>query len=46
LLNPALHEIYKLHQGDLKLRYLLRFMDNSWEGDIVPFRECLIRIEE
>ncbi|KAF2756096.1 hypothetical protein EJ05DRAFT_502559 [Pseudovirgaria hyperparasitica] len=41
--NPILHDIFHLHQGRTR-RDTVNFSTNTWDGDILPFRQCLIRI--
>lgn len=41
--NPALHELFHLPQWRTR-RHAVEFASNTWEGDIIPFRQCLIRI--
>ena len=41
--NRTLHEIYHIPQGRTR-REAVKFSDNTWDGDIIPFRQCLIRI--
>ncbi|ETI26769.1 hypothetical protein G647_10214 [Cladophialophora carrionii CBS 160.54] len=41
--NPILHELFHMPQWHLR-RDAVNFAANTWERDIVPFRECLIRI--
>ncbi|KAI1118707.1 kinase-like domain-containing protein [Nemania sp. NC0429] len=42
-INPTLHEVLHLPHGRTR-RELVHFAANTWETDIVPFRESLIRI--
>jgi len=42
--NPLLSEILRIHYGRTR-RELVQFAANTWDGDIIPFRQCLIRIE-
>ncbi|TVY26231.1 Altered inheritance of mitochondria protein, mitochondrial [Lachnellula hyalina] len=42
--NPLLSEILRLHHGRTR-RETVQFAANTWDGDIIPFRQCLIRIE-
>lgn len=42
--NPLLSEILRIHHG-LTRRETVKFASNTWDGDIIPFRQCLIRIE-
>ncbi|KAH3976280.1 hypothetical protein HBH52_118710 [Parastagonospora nodorum] len=41
--NPILHDILHIVQGRAK-RDTVDFSANTWDGDIIPFRQCLIRI--
>jgi len=41
--NPILHELFHLPQWRTR-RDMVEFASNMWEGDILPFRQCLIRI--
>ena len=43
--NPLLHKIYHLPHGRTR-RDTLDFSANTWDGDIIPFRQCLMRIEQ
>ncbi|CZR51218.1 probable FMP29 Found in Mitochondrial Proteome [Phialocephala subalpina] len=42
--NPLLSEILRIHHGRTR-RETVQFAANTWDGDIIPFRQCLIRIE-
>jgi len=42
--NPFLSEILRIHHGRTR-RVTVEFAANTWDGDIIPFRQCLIRIE-
>ncbi|KAK0109425.1 Phosphotransferase enzyme [Cadophora gregata] len=42
--NPLLSEILRIHQGRTR-RETVQFAANTWDGDILPFRQCLIRLE-
>jgi len=42
--NPPLAQVYCLPLGRLR-RDVVTFCENTWEDDILPFRQCLIRIE-
>ncbi len=42
--NPLLSEILRIHHGRTR-RETVQFAVNTWDGDIIPFRQCLIRIE-
>lgn len=42
--NPLLGEILYTRQGPTR-RETVQFATNTWDGDILPFRQCLIRIE-
>jgi hypothetical protein len=41
--NPILYDILHLNQGRTR-RETIDFSANTWDGDIIPFRQCLIRI--
>jgi hypothetical protein len=41
--NPILHEILHVNHGRTR-RDTIDFAANTWDGDIIPFRQCLIRI--
>lgn len=41
--NPILYELFHLPQWRTR-RDTIEFASNTWEGDILTFRECLIRI--
>lgn len=41
--NPILHEIFHFPHGKTR-RETIDFSTNTWDGDILPFRECLIRL--
>jgi hypothetical protein len=41
--NPVLHDIFHIYQGRTR-RDTVEFSANTWDGDIIPFRQCLIRI--
>ncbi|KAF1961603.1 hypothetical protein CC80DRAFT_400961 [Byssothecium circinans] len=41
--NPILHDILHLSQGRTR-RETVDFSADTWDGDIIPFRQCLIRI--
>jgi hypothetical protein len=41
--NPILYDILHLNQGRTR-RDTIDFSANTWDGDIIPFRQCLIRI--
>ncbi|KAH8719343.1 kinase-like domain-containing protein [Phaeosphaeriaceae sp. PMI808] len=41
--NPILHDILHINQGRTR-RDTVDFSANTWDGDIIPFRQCLIRI--
>lgn len=41
--NPILYEIFKLPQWRTR-RDAIEFSANTWDGDILPFRQCLINI--
>jgi hypothetical protein len=43
--NPILHDI--LHMEHLQTRQLsVSFADNTWDDDIMSFRQCLIRVAQ
>ncbi|KAJ2986726.1 hypothetical protein NUW58_g4892 [Xylaria curta] len=42
--NPLLHEVFHLPHGRTR-RDAVDFSANTWDADIVPFRESLIRIQ-
>lgn len=41
--NPILHNILHVNQGRT-MRDTVDFSADTWDGDIIPFRQCLIRI--
>lgn len=41
--NSILYDILHINQGRTR-RDTVDFSDNTWDGDIIPFRQCLIRI--
>ncbi|KAH6723680.1 kinase-like domain-containing protein [Leptodontidium sp. MPI-SDFR-AT-0119] len=41
--NSILHDILHINQGRTR-RDTVDFSANTWDGDIIPFRQCLIRI--
>jgi Phosphotransferase enzyme family len=41
--NPILHELFNLPHSRTR-RDTVEVASNTWEGDILPFRQCLIRI--
>jgi hypothetical protein len=41
--NPILHNVLHINQGRTR-RDTIDFSANTWDGDIIPFRQCLIRI--
>lgn len=41
--NPILHDILHMNYGRTR-RDTVEFSANTWDGDIIPFRQCLIRI--
>lgn len=41
--NPILHDVFKLPQWRT-ICDTINYGVNTWEGDILPFRQCLIRI--
>ena len=42
--NPVLHEILHIPHGRTR-RDTVDFSANTWDRDIIPFRQCLIRVE-
>jgi hypothetical protein len=42
-INPLLHEVMHVPQGRTR-RDTIDFSENTWDGDIIPFRQCLIRV--
>jgi hypothetical protein len=42
--NPLLSDILRIHHGRIK-REAVQFAANTWDGDIIPFRQCLIRFQ-
>lgn len=42
--NPLLSEIFRIPNGRTR-RETVQFASDTWHGDILPFRQCLIRIE-
>ena len=43
-LNPPLNRVLRLEHGKT-LTELVDFAADTWDDDILPFRECLIRVE-
>jgi hypothetical protein len=43
-LNPLLVVMNNIPQGTTR-RQTIEFAEDTWEGDILPFRQCLIRLE-
>ncbi|KAH6638995.1 kinase-like domain-containing protein [Boeremia exigua] len=41
--NPILHDLLSINQGRNR-RDTVDFSANTWDRDIIPFRQCLIRI--
>lgn len=41
--NPVLHDMARVAQARNR-RDTVDFSANTWDGDIIPFRQCLIRI--
>jgi hypothetical protein len=41
--NPLLHEVFHVSQGRNR-RDTFDFCANTWDADIIPFRQCLIRM--
>lgn len=42
--NPLLSEILRVKYGRT-MRETVQFAADTWDGDIIPFRQCLIRME-
>jgi hypothetical protein len=42
--NPLLVEVNDIPHGTTR-RQTVDFAEDTWEGDILPFRQCLIRLE-
>ena len=42
--NPILHEIFHVRQGRTR-RDTVNMASNTWDDEIIPFRQCLINIE-
>lgn len=42
--NPLLSEILRIRHGRTR-RETVQFAANTWEADIIPLRQCLIRLE-
>lgn len=42
--NALISEILRMHRGRPR-RETVQFAANTWDGDIIPFRQCLIRLE-
>lgn len=42
--NPLVVEVNDIPHGTTR-RQTIEFADDTWEGDILPFRQCLIRLE-
>jgi hypothetical protein len=42
--NPRLAEAFHLPHGETR-RFLVIFASNTWDDDILPFRESLINVE-
>ena len=42
--NPLLGEILRINHGRTR-RQTIQFAADTWDGDILAFRQCLIRIE-
>jgi hypothetical protein len=42
--NPLLVEVNDIPHG-ITRRQTVEFAEDTWEGDILPFRQCLIRLE-
>lgn len=43
-LNQVLHKLYHAADGCTK-QDTVNFCTNTWDRDIIPFKQCLIRIE-
>ncbi|KAH8591566.1 hypothetical protein B0O99DRAFT_654279 [Bisporella sp. PMI_857] len=43
-INPLLVEVNDIPHGVTR-RQTIEFAEDTWEGDILPFRQCLIRLE-
>ena len=43
--NPLLAEVNNVPHGTTR-RQTIEFAGDTWEGDILPFRQCLIRLEK
>ncbi|KAI9663120.1 MAG: Phosphotransferase enzyme [Bathelium mastoideum] len=41
--NPIIHDVMHIYQGRTR-RDTIQFSANTWDGDVIPFRQCLIRI--
>ena len=41
--NSILNDIFHIFQGRTR-REVVDFSSNTWDGDIIPFRQCLIRV--
>lgn len=41
--NPILHDMWHMKRSRTR-RDTVDFSANTWDGDIIPFRQCLIRI--
>lgn len=41
--NSLLHDVLHVLQGRTR-RDTVDFSANTWDGDIIPFRQCLIRV--
>lgn len=41
--NPDLHEVFHVPHGRTR-RETVEFAVDTWDGDIIPFRQCLIRV--
>lgn len=42
--NPLLVKVNGISQGTTRRR-TIEFAEDTWDGDILPFRQCLIRLE-
>lgn len=42
-INPDVHEIFHIPHGRTR-REIVDFAADTWNGDVIPFRQCLIRL--
>lgn len=42
--NPLLVRVHDTPQGTTRRR-TIEFAEDTWDGDILPFRQCLVRLE-